>query len=171
MTSSLRCRRRCGRRGRGGSGRTLPSPMNIQVDIAVQSQAGAIVALAEVKSYDKLEPNRAIELFDRYRGVLASTGASIFLLATQDEAFLWSTSVPAGPTRFSMAPVIAAYASWLEPNGRLRPYELELVVANWLEDVIRGDADRRAEDASRVLRDIGLPTLAAGGRTIRDLAA
>lgn len=129
-------------------------------DIAVRAPSGNLIAAVEVKNRMELTPDIAPE-FRRNIVVHSDLGiAPYFLLVSQDYGYAWRQHAGSNPSdapdaTFSMSSVVARYAGEQPPSTRLRGFQLEIVVYQWLLDVTVGiiAAD---DQAALALGDIGL---------------
>lgn len=145
--------------------------MSFLTDIAILDPAGAVTALAEVKSKSGTTPDWAAAM----RRNIAAHGlmpeAKFFVLATPDRVYFWidkTTDSRPVPPDFSFNPERALQPYYEEVGLRadeLAETSLELLVASWLSELLSGTGvDRLPVEASTWLRDSGFLTAIRGGR-------
>jgi len=111
-------------------------------DMLIRDEDGQLIATTEVKAYQDLSSDVAIDL----RKTLVEHGVLpkniFFLLVSQDKGYLWKEdgkqSIEQAPiTSFSMDEIIQHYAKDLA-SLRLRETELALLILQWLFDLSAG---------------------------------
>jgi hypothetical protein len=127
-------------------------------DLLITDYTGNPIAVVEVKSRDQLPVNVATEIRSNMlkRGLPAHV--PYMLLLTQDEGYLWKGSERPNPDapplyHFPMKSVISRY-SLREPEQRLYPTELELLVLHWLTNLI-AKKQEYAEEPEKTLAQAG----------------
>lgn len=143
---------------------------NGHADIIVLNPAGRAVAVVEVKNRRDLTPEVAVQL----RRNLVVHGlvppGPYFLLISQDVGYLWLAS--AGPLphdppalEFEVQPVILRYLTWFDGSRRLTGSALELVVAQWLDDLAAGRGPQ-SESVEAKPESFGFVTAIAGASIV-----
>jgi len=143
-------------------------------DVMVASPNGRPLVIVELRNRAGLTRDLAASirrnLVEDYG--LAETPDVSFLLVSQERGFLWTTA-GAGPEalpphEFGMAEVVERYLPNLPPDYWLREHELELVVVQWLQDLIDGTAELHTA-AGRAIADSGLFDSLGGARVIEEV--
>lgn len=137
-------------------------------DIRVEAPSGHALALVEVKNRQDLTASVATALRRNFAAHGMTANADFFLLLTQEVGYLWDQRRPlaldASPTaHFPMHAVVSRYFPNLEPLERLRGSELELIIVQWIADLIERPL-RMDEEPERSLIQLGFLDAIAGGR-------
>ena len=124
-------------------------------DLALYSRDGRLIALVEVKNLRGTSREWAAKFRRNLLEHGSLQGARFFILATVDHLYLWEgeqrSASPVPPTyEVDLEPLLAPYfeRSGLSPQT-IHGQTLELIVADWLNDLMRsqgGTADSKAED-------------------------
>lgn len=124
----------------------LQTVLPYQADIEVLAPNGRAIAQVEVKNPIGLSE----DLARRWRRNLqvygfAEMNAPYFMLVSQDFGYLWDQRPSPGfntppDLAFSMQDVVERYAKWLEPGERLSGTSMEIIVAQWLNDLASDSA-------------------------------
>jgi hypothetical protein len=151
------------------------SPFLIGTDVVVLTPRGDPIALVETKNREDLSREVAMILRRNLVAHGLAKRAPYFLLVSQDRGFLWDERsggklLAAPVAEFSMVPVIQRYLPQVGPEDRLRGAQLDLVVAQWLNDLAFGEPDPRGEP-ERSLVPTGFLTGIRGGTVHADVAA
>lgn len=150
-------------------------PSSIVEEIQIRARNGLPIAVVEVKNIAHLSPDAATELRDNFikHGLLASV--SHFLLVSQDVGYLWRPCEPLVPqappsSAFDMRPMVARYLPAFDPAHRLLGSALELLVVQWLSDLVHGSPGS-ANDPERSLAACGFLEAIRGAEVFDPLAA
>lgn len=131
----------------------------MDADILVRTPGGQSVLVAEIRNRQNLSQGVAVALRRNLASHNLLPPSKFFLLLSQDVGFLWSTadsSVPDAPptVEFPMVNVVSRYLRGAQPQDRLRQSELQMLVANWLED-LAGPAPKVADEPEKTLEQTG----------------
>jgi hypothetical protein len=128
----------------------LDPALPYRADIVLLAPNGQVVALVEVKNPIGLSK----DLARRWRRNLlvhgiAAGNAHYFMLVSQDFGYLWDQRKPHGfdappDLAFAMQDVVERYVKRLEPGERLSGISMEIIVAQWLND-LAGDSRTSTE--------------------------
>jgi hypothetical protein len=103
---------------------------------------------------------------------LSGVPGSAFLLVSQEEGFLWTDAPADGvappPYQFSMAEVVRRYLPNLAPQQWLWGQDLQLMVVQWLHDLIGGAAVPGTEAEGAMVRS-GLLSSLRGARVVEEV--
>lgn len=142
-----------------------------KTDILVKDPNGAPIAVIEVKSRENLSRYIAAAL---RRNMIAHgllTDVKYFLLVSQDKGFLWKNGgqapIDSPPTyEFSMSEVVRKYLAKMQSKERLKEAQLELLVFQWLNDLLESERKPRKEPGTTLARSGFLDALKGGQITV-----
>lgn len=132
--------------------------MTMTTDISIRDRQKKLAALVELKNIPNLSPERAEEV--RQSMGMDDADAPYFLLISQDKGYIWARSQGnAAPARveLNMKQALSRYWPAVGKSAQLRHSELQLLVLQWLWDLITASSMPRTGDSIRKkLSDIGL---------------
>ena len=147
--------------------------MIARADILVKSENEEPVAIVEIKNRRDLTPAVARQIRRNLlvNGLVRRPG--FFLLVSQDRGYVWtpqsSESLDSDPDgEFSMHEIVREYLPEEEPDLRFRENELELIITQWLGDLVADGHQLRTTEPDRVLDELGFTDAVHSGSVLAE---
>lgn len=144
--------------------------MSYEPDILMQSPDGFPVAVVEVKNREQLTADIATWIRADHLSHGLSARVPFFLLVSQDIGYLWdqiaSPRTDAPPSyEFSMRGVMERYFPESAQGERVGSAQLELIIFQWLRDILDGGSES-LEGPEHAIARSGMLSAMRGGRVI-----
>jgi hypothetical protein len=141
--------------------------MLAQADLVVQDRTGRPVVVVEVQNRDPLTPEFAATVRRNLFEQAPPMDAPYFLVLAQDDGYLWRQTNDLAPDalpsdHFPMRPFLARNAPIIDPELHYASAQLELIVFQWLRDIVDGVLTGNDEPEATLAR-AGLLDAVRGG--------